>query len=84
MTTTPEVGLRWADDIDQIAFALPAGRVIVTHDDDYLTLHARGIRHPGIAYCHQHSRTIGQIIGSLVLIGRVLEPLEMEDRVEFL
>ncbi len=84
VTTTRDVGLQGADDIDHIAFALPSGRVIVTHDDDYLVLHSQGIRHAGIAYCHQHARTIGQIISALVLLWQVLEPHEMENRVEYL
>jgi hypothetical protein len=84
VTTTNDMGLQRADDIDHIAFALPAGRVIVTHDDDYLVLHAQGVRHAGIAYCHQHARTIGQILSSLLLIWQVLEPQEMENRVEYL
>jgi len=84
VTTTREVGLQGADDIDHIAFALPAGRVIVTHDEDYLVLHAQGVRHAGIVYCHQHARTIGQILGALVLLWQVLEPREMANRVEYL
>jgi predicted nuclease of predicted toxin-antitoxin system len=84
VTTTIDAGLQGADDVDHIAFALPAGRVIVTHDDDYLALHAQGVRHAGIAYCHQHPRSVGQIISTLVLIWQVLEPAEMEGRVEYL
>ena len=84
VTTTREVGLQGADDADQIAYALPASRVIVTHDDDYLILHSQGVQHAGIAYCHQHAHTIGQIIRALVLLWQVLEPDEMENRVEYL
>src|SRR5947199_7889570 len=84
VTATSDVGLRGADDLDHIAFAWPAGRVIVTHDDDYLVLHAQGVRHAGIAYCHQHARTIGQILSALLLLWQVLEPQEMENRVEYL
>ena len=50
VTTTREVGLQGAADTDHIAFALSAGRVIVTHDEDYLMLHAQGVRHAGIVY----------------------------------
>jgi hypothetical protein len=84
VTTTREVGLQGADDSDHIAFALPAGRVNVTHDDDYLMLHAQGVRHARIAYCHQHARSIGQILSTLVLLWQVLEPQEMANRVEYL
>lgn len=84
VTITREVGLQGADDTEHIAFSLPAARVIVTHDDDYILLHSQGVRHAGIAYCHQHERTIGQIINAQVLIWQVLDPHEMEDRVEYL
>lgn len=84
VTTTIEAGLGGADDVDHLAFALAAGRVIVTHDDDYLTLHAQGVRHAGIAYCHQHARSIGQILCTLTLMWQVLEPSEMEGRVQYL
>jgi hypothetical protein len=84
VTATVEVGLQGADHSDHIAFALPVGRVIVTHDDDYLILHSQGVRHAGIAYCHQHARTIGEIIRTLVLLWQVLDPHEIENRVEYL
>ena len=84
VTTTREVGLQSADDTEHIAFALPAGRVIVTHDEDYLVLHAQGVRHAGIAYCHQHARSVGQVLISLVLLWQVLEPRAMANRVEYL
>ena len=84
VTTTREVGLQGADDTEHIAFALPAGRVIVTHDEDYLVLHAQGVRHAGIAYCHQHARSVGQVLSALVLLWQVLEPRAMANRVEYL
>jgi predicted nuclease of predicted toxin-antitoxin system len=84
VTTTIEAGLQGAQDKDHIAFALPAGRVIVTHDDDYLALHAQGAPHAGIAYCHQHARSVGEIIRMLALMWQVLEPMEMESRIQYL
>jgi predicted nuclease of predicted toxin-antitoxin system len=43
VTTTPEVGLMSADDEEQVAFACAQGRVIFTHDADFLRLHQVGI-----------------------------------------
>jgi predicted nuclease of predicted toxin-antitoxin system len=68
VTTTVEAGLPGATDQEHIAFALREGRVIFTEDEDYLVLHASGIPHAGIAYCHQGTRTIGEILRGLVLI----------------
>lgn len=84
VTTTLEVGLVQAPDRDHIAFASPQGRVIFTHDEDFLGIHASGVHHAGIAYCHQETRRIGEIIKGLVLIWEVYEPEEMKDRVEWL
>ena len=47
-------------------------------------LHARGVRHAGIAYCHQHARTIGGVLSAPVLLWQVMEPQEMANRVEYL
>ena len=83
VTTTIDAGLSGADDVDHIAFALAEGRVIFTHDDDYLKLHAQGVRHNGISYCHQHARTIGQILSHLLLMHQVLNSDEMKNRLEY-
>ncbi|WP_228057151.1 hypothetical protein [Tychonema sp. LEGE 07203] len=56
----------------------------MTHDDDFLTIASLSSEHPGIAYCKQGTRSIGQIIEALVLIYEVYTPDEMVGRVEFL
>lgn len=82
--TTPEVGLIGATDEQQVAYALPPGRVIFTQDGDFLGIHRSGIPHPGIAYCVKESRSIGEIVRALVDIWDVLEPEEMANQLEFL
>jgi predicted nuclease of predicted toxin-antitoxin system len=84
VTTTPEVGLIGASDDVQVARARLVGRVLFTQDRDYLRLHAAGEPHAGIAYCHQQTRSIGEIIDALVLIWEVYEPEEMANRVEYI
>jgi predicted nuclease of predicted toxin-antitoxin system len=84
VTTAADAGLLRAPDEDHVAFALGEGRVIYIQDDDYLSLNARGVPHAGITYCHQHSRSIGEVIRSLVLIWEVYEPHEIANRVEYL
>jgi predicted nuclease of predicted toxin-antitoxin system len=83
-TTTIDAGLVRAPDEDHIAFGIAQGRVVFTQDQDFLRIHAAGIPHAGITFCHQQARTIGQIIDGLKLIWELLEPREMEGRVEFL
>jgi predicted nuclease of predicted toxin-antitoxin system len=84
VTTAADAGLLRASDERHVAFALAEGRVIFTEDDDYLTLNSRGVPHAGITYCHQQTRSIGEIINSLVLIWEVYDPPEMANRIEYL
>ena len=84
VTTTPEAGLLGAVDQEQLAFAISQQRVIFTRDDDFLAFHQRGIEHYGLVYCHQNSRSIGEIVRGLILIWEVLEPLDMQNHIEFI
>lgn len=84
VTTSTDAGLLRAPDEDHIAFSRSQGRVIFTEDDDYLMLAARGIPHAGITYCHQQTRSIGEVIDALVLIWEVCEPEELAGRVEYI
>jgi hypothetical protein len=84
VTTTPEAGLLGALDPEQLAYASLVGRVIFTQDGEFLCIHGSGISHPGIAYCPKDSRSVGQIVDSLVLIWEVYEPEDMANRVEYI
>lgn len=83
VTTTSEAGLLGADDYTQLAFAHREGRVLVTHDADFLRLHSQELEHSGIAFCHQEARSVGEIIRMLLLMYELLESEEMKGRVEF-
>jgi predicted nuclease of predicted toxin-antitoxin system len=84
VTTTVEIGLRSATDIAQLEYARSAGRVLVTHDADFLRLAAASVDHAGIAYCHQNKRTVSEIVRTLVLIYELMSPDEMKGQVEYL
>jgi predicted nuclease of predicted toxin-antitoxin system len=84
VTTTHDAGLAGAPDEEHIAYALDQDRVIFTQDDDYLRLHALGIPHAGIAYCHQQSRSLGQIIRGLLLIWDIYDSEEMRGQIKYL
>ncbi len=84
VTTTVEVGLRTQSDEAQLTFICQEERVLFTQDDDFLRIASLTSDHPGIAYCQQGTRSIGQIIESLVLIYEVYTPEEMVGRVEYL
>lgn len=82
-TTIERSLLRQADEIHW-QLVVTEQRVLVTSDADFLKFHDQGRPHWGIAYCHQQSRTVGQLIHSLELIWEVLEPGDMQNPVEFL
>lgn len=75
VTTTQEVGL---------LTALREGRVIVTHDADFLRIAKDNPNHTGIAFCRQQTRTIGEIIEMLILIHGTATPERMRGQVEYL
>jgi predicted nuclease of predicted toxin-antitoxin system len=82
--TAGEAGLLSAADDEYLARSYSEGRVLVTHDGDFLRFHHEQQQHAGIAYCEQGARSIGQLVSGLVLIFELLEPSEMVGRVEFL
>ncbi|HWB53233.1 MAG TPA: DUF5615 family PIN-like protein [Tepidisphaeraceae bacterium] len=84
VTTTEEVGMKGASDEAQLAFGLRELRVIVSHDDDLLAMHARGVRHAGIAFATLRTRTIGQMILKLAALSRHFDSPDMQGKVEYL
>jgi predicted nuclease of predicted toxin-antitoxin system len=60
VTTTGEVGLDGAIDEEHVAYGLAEGRVVFTHDSDFVALHHTGIPHAGISYCHQQRYSLGR------------------------
>jgi hypothetical protein len=84
VTVPADAGLLRATDDVHLAFGRDNGRVVMTHDDDFLVLHSQGIPHAGIAYCPPDTHPIGYILQALLLIWGVMEPEEMMNHVEFL
>jgi predicted nuclease of predicted toxin-antitoxin system len=84
LTTTIEVGLRTQSDAVQLTFVRQQGRVLITHDTDFLRLARQNTDHPGIAFGDRTTRSIGDMIRSLILIYEILTPDEMKGRVEYL
>lgn len=82
VTTAADAGLLGAADAAHLAWAGTEGRVMYTNDEDFLVLHDCGYDHAGIAYAHQQSRSIGQVIRALTLLWELFEPEEMRNHVE--
>lgn len=70
-------------DIEQLEYAAKNGLIIVTHDDDFLSIASRK-NHPGIVYVHQQKYSIGEFIRHLKLLWDIVEAEEMENHIEFL
>ncbi len=85
VTTTTDADLVGASDEVQFKFALSQGRVLFTHDADFLRqkFTAR-TNHTGIVYCPQEPRSIGHIVRSLAEIAHVLDSDDMRNRVDYL
>jgi hypothetical protein len=84
VTTTHEEGLRSTSDEDQLAFAHTQGRVILTHDSDYVKLHRNGVGHSGILYCLQRRRSIGELVRLLTLAWDSSEPSDYHNQLKYL
>ena len=82
VTTTQEAGLRTRSDTAQLDYIRGEGRVITTHDTDFLQIAGTTSDHSGIVYCDKTARSIGQIIRGLIY--EVLTPEEIRGQVEFL
>jgi predicted nuclease of predicted toxin-antitoxin system len=84
VTTTVEARLLSRSDQDQIEYARTSGRVLVTHDTDFLRMASRDSDHPGIVYSHRTALSVGEMIRRLILVYEVLVVDEIRGRVEFL
>jgi hypothetical protein len=64
-----EVGRADARDVEHLEYATEQGRVVVTHDDDFLRLNrewqATGKSHAGIIYCLPHLQG-GPYVGTII------------------
>jgi predicted nuclease of predicted toxin-antitoxin system len=84
VTTPQDLGLLGASDLEQLEFCRVQSRTIFTEDADFLRLHQAGEPHAGIVYCHQQSRTIGEIVRNLALIWELCDPAEMANRLDYI
>ena len=70
-------------DEEQLNYAAKNNFVIVTHDDDFLTM-AIKYDHKGIVYVHQQKYGVGDLIRKLKLLWDIAEQEDMANHVEFL
>jgi hypothetical protein len=88
--TADEAGRLSLPDDDQLRFATSGGRVVVTHDTDYLTFatafQTAGEAFAGVAYCPptKYVHNVGGLVRALLTLHGVYTADDMRDRVEYL
>lgn len=70
-------------DEEQLEYAERESLIIITHDDDFLSL-AMDCEHKGVVFVHQQKYSIGDLIRNLKLLWDVVEQKDMKNHVEFL
>jgi len=83
VSTIGEAGLLSTADEVLLARAQADGRVVFTHDADFLRLHSAGVGHAGIIYA-AGELPVDEVIRRLMLIVPVVDSEEMKGHVEFL
>ena len=82
--TVQETGLRAVRDERILEIARQQGRIVYTHDADFLRHHTAGVPHAGIFYHHLLAYSIGEAIHKVILACEVYSRVEMKNHVEFL
>ena len=83
IVSAPDMDMLEKSDDEHLELAASLGRVLFTHDRDFLRLDSQGIPHTGIAYTHQ-SASISRIINGLMRIRENNTPEDMIGRVEYI
>ena len=86
--TCAEDGTQTWEDVAILERATELDRAVFTQDEDFLVLADRwlgeGREFAGVIYGHQLAVTIGQANHHLELIAKVIEPIELRNRIAFL
>jgi hypothetical protein len=86
--TCAEDSMDRSDDTRILQRATELGRAVFTQDDDFLAIADEwleaGRELAGVIYAHQLAITIGQAVRDLELVAKVLEPVEITNKIVFL
>ena len=82
VVSAPDAGMLGRSDEEHLALAGSLGRVLFTHDRDFLRLDSQGVAHTGIAFIHQR-HSISRMIDSLMQIHEVVAAEDMIGHVEY-
>lgn len=81
--TTRDLGLLGDSDINHLKRAIAEGRVLCTHDVDYLEMAFAGVEHTGIIFGQQARHGVGDWVRFLELVHGVYSLEEMKNRLEY-
>lgn len=84
VVTVRDLGLLGDSDENHLQRAAEMGRVLCTHDNDYIELASDEFEHAGIVFGQQELHYIGEWVKYLELMHAVYTPEEMKNRVEYL
>lgn len=88
VVTATDLGRKGVSDAEQLDYATRQGRVIYTTDRDFLRLAhrwlAEGQAFPGIVYHPPGKLSFRSTVEALLLVNAFYEPVDMQDRIEFL
>src|SRR5262249_5980096 len=88
VVTVTALGRKGLSDQEQLDYARQEDRVIYTTDSDFLRIAAdylkRGETFTGVIYHASGARSKREIIDALVLCDGVFDPVDMQNRVEFI
>lgn len=82
--TVRDLGRLGDTDSNHLQFATDEGRVLCTHDPDFLQLAAEGVEHAGIAFSPQNRVSIGGWVRALRAMHAQYSAEEARNRVFFL
>ncbi len=83
VSSARDSGNRGLSDLEQLEYAANNDFVIVTHDDDFISL-AFKKKHSGIVYVHQQKYSIGDFMRHLKLLWDIVDAEDMNNHIEFL
>lgn len=71
-------------DVNHLRHATELGRVLCTHDQDFLRMTAEGVEHAGIAFLPQARCGVGEWVRGLRTLGALVDSEAAKRRVFFL
>lgn len=88
IVTVFDTGMSGKPDLEQLSYAAENSLVLLTSDQDFLSLHSQWLRegkpHAGIIYYSQFHVVVGTCIWGVKVIADILTEEEMKNHLEFI